>query len=215
MRKQTLLLMILLLFLSFSSAFAGSAKAAKQLVENGNKAGAMACANCHGSDGAGNDASAFPRLAGLHPDYLSKQMMDFKSGQRSNPIMNGIAKALSKSEIKMLADYFAELDTPVSAKQISKEASQQGEKLAVYGNWDNDVPACFRCHGDKAKGGGPVMPALAGQHEHYIETQLRAFKSGARNNDPVGLMAAIASRLSDDEIKSVSAYLASLDPAAK
>jgi len=207
--------LLIIFLLSTNVTFAAAGLTAKQIVENGNTSGAMACAGCHGSDGAGNNVTGNPRLAGLHADYLSKQLKDFKSGKRDNPLMHNIAKALSDAEIDMLAHYFSELNTSVTTKPTREKLNQQGEKLAVYGNWDNDVPACFRCHGDQAKGGGPAMPSLAGQHENYIETQLQAFKTGARSNDPVGLMTAIASRLSGSEIKAVSAYLANLNPAVK
>lgn len=215
MRKPYINLLIILSFIFSNTVIADAEITAEQIVKNGNSAGAMACAGCHGSDGSGNNSSGYPRLAGLHPDYLRKQMADFKSGKRDNPLMNTVAKALSDAEITKLANYFAELNPPVTTESIDKKLLEQGKQLAVYGNWDNDVPACFRCHGDQATGGGPAMPRLAGQHENYLAAQLHAFKSGTRNNDPVDLMTTIASRLSDSEIKSVAAYLANLDSAAK
>ena len=187
---------------------------AQHIVEKGSNSGATACATCHGSDGTGNAASGIPRLAGLNQTYLTKQLNDFKSGKRNNPLMNGIAQGLDDTEVRDLASYFSGLTTRMKTKAVDKKLHKQGENLAVYGNWDNDIPACFRCHGDQARGGGPAMPALAGQHQNYIQAQLQAWKAGARNNDPVGLMTAIAGRMSDVEIRAVSAYLASLTPTA-
>lgn len=200
--------------LALCMPLATAAPSGKDIVNQGNGKGATACATCHGSDGAGNDAAGFPRLAGLNAIYLSKQLQDFKTGMRSNPIMNGVAGALSDEEIQTLADYFSTLHTPASQVAADKPLLEQGEKLASRGNWDQGVPACFRCHGDQAQGGGPAMPALAGQQQSYLQSQLQAFQDGQRHNDPVGLMGTIAGRLSEAEIQALSAYLASLTPPA-
>ena len=213
MQKTLSIPMLIGAIFLFNTVLANAGVSAQDIVEKGNNNGAMACAGCHGSDGAGNNDTGFPRLAGLHSSYIAKQLNDFKSGKRDNPIMNGVARALSDTEIQDLANYFAALNTPAKSQPADKTLLEQGKKLAVYGNWDNDIPACFRCHGDQASGGGPVMPALAGQHKNYIQAQLQAWKNGARSNDPVGLMSAIAGRLSDAEIKAVSTYLSNLTPA--
>lgn len=206
----------LLLLTSTSVAVAdesGQQVSGQQIVEQGNDRGAMACATCHGKNGAGNGAAGFPRLAGLHQAYISKQLNDYKTGKRNNPIMAGVARALNDADIKVVSSYFANLKSTATPTNVADKTSALGEKLSTIGNWEKDIPACFRCHGDGAQGGGPVMPALAGQHQSYIRSQLQDWKSGTRNNDPLGLMAAIASRMSKEEIDAVSAYLANLKPA--
>lgn len=76
---------------------------------------AEVCAACHGADG--NSASPdFPRLAGQHRDYLEKALRDYKSGLRKNPIMQGFATTLSKSDIENLAAYYAAQPAVLSAK---------------------------------------------------------------------------------------------------
>jgi cytochrome c553 len=200
--------------LALGMPLASAAPTGADIVSQGNHKGATACATCHGNDGAGNEAAGFPRLAGLNADYLAKQLRDFKAGKRSNPIMNDVAGALSDEEIQTVAAYFSALHTPASQVSAEPQLQAEGEKLASRGNWAHDIPACFRCHGDQAQGGGPAMPALAGQHQSYLQTQLQAWQNDQRRNDPVGLMRAIAGRLSEAEIRAVSAYLASLTPPA-
>ena len=213
MKNTSLKLTILAVTMLSHSALSTANSHGQNIVENG-KNGTTACAICHGNDGAGNAAATLPRLAGLDKTYLAKQLNDFKTGSRSNPIMNGIASTLSETDINSVSAYLSELNTPAKRVKVSPELSTLGEKLATYGNWDKDIPACFRCHGDQAQGGGSAMPALAGQHQTYIQAQLQSWKSGTRNNDPVGLMTAITSRMSDTEIEAVSAYLSTLSPAS-
>lgn len=207
--KNIMLSSLLATLVTGNAAFADSAK---RLFSEGNKQGATGCASCHGSDGAGNADSAIPRLAGLHPEYLQKQLADFKSGKRHNITMNSIAKALDDKEITTLSQYLSKLKTssPTAASNTAQDSL--GEKIATLGNWDKEVPACFRCHGEQARGGGPAMPALAGQHASYIQAQLLAWKSGERANDPLQLMSLIAARLSREEISSVARYLAGINP---
>lgn len=212
MRKMTRAQAILGLLMLLGAPLASAGVDGQALFTQGNGKGATACAVCHGPDGAGNAAAGFPRLAGMGQAYLAKQLKDFRGQKRINATMNGVAETLSDEEISAVAAYIAQRQTAPAKTSVSKDLHQQGEKLAVYGNWDKDVPACFRCHGDKAQGVPPAMPALAGQHQTYLQTQLQSWKQGQRSNDPVGLMTAIASRLSDEEISAVAAYLSTLTP---
>jgi cytochrome c553 len=65
------------------------------------------CQGCHGSAGQGN--GQFPRLAGQRPDYLVKQLNNFKEGKRSNGQMKAVAGSLSEEDMKALAAYFSAL----------------------------------------------------------------------------------------------------------
>lgn len=183
----------------------------QRLFLEGTDNGATACAVCHGSDGSGNAAAGFPRVAGLDAEYLEKQLRDFQAGTRTNPMMASVASQLSDDQISAVASYAASLDAPAPDQGAVDEAAlRRGQQLAERGNWDKDIPACTRCHGDDAQGVSPSMPALAGQHESYLINQLKAWQRGQRSNDPVGLMAAVAQRLSDREIEDVAAYLSTL-----
>lgn len=171
---------------------------------------ATACVNCHGANGIGLAGANFARLAGLDQNYLAKQLHDFKSGARENPLMQPIAAALSDNEIYAVAGYFAHLPKPaIPAEKSSPENLARGEVLARQGNWNKDLPACFQCHGDNGLGIPPNFPAITGLRAAYIVAQMNAWRSGARHNDPVKLMATVSSKLSEEDAKAVAAYLAS------
>lgn len=180
------------------------------IVKQGNASGALACATCHGDNGVGQGAANFVRLAGLNEAYLAKQLRDFASGARANAVMKPIAGALTDKEKSAVARYFAALPPPAPAADVALDNARRtrGETLARRGDWSRDVPACFRCHGDNGRGVPPHFPAITGQPAVYVEAQMKAWRDGARRNDPVGLMAAVAQRLTDDDIKAVAAYLA-------
>ena len=183
------------------------------IVKQGNAQGASACDTCHGADGIGLAGANFVRLAGLNPDYLAKQLHDFKSGARENPLMKPIANALSDNEIYAVARYFASLPKPAApAEKSSADNLARGEALARQGNWNKDLPACFQCHGENGAGVPPHFPAITGQPAAYVVAQINAWRAGTRHNDPVKLMASVASRLADDDTKAVAAYLASYRP---
>lgn len=184
----------------------------QSIAMQGNSQGAMACVSCHGMQGEGQAAAGFPRLAGLSKKYLISQLQAFANGQRQNMIMQPNASTLSNDEQAAVAGYFAQLPITATASADSTDSAllKQGEALASNGNWDNNVPACFACHGPMAAGVGDNFPTLAGQSALYISNQLNAWKNGQRNNDPNQLMKSVADKLTDNEIAAVSAYLASL-----
>ncbi len=166
----------------------------------------MACVSCHGA--AGNSTIVQnPKLAGQPAAYIAKQLADFKTPQRNNPVMSPIAKNLSEEEMMNIAA-FLEKQTPKPGAARNKDTIEQGKKIFRAGIAEKSVPACASCHG--ADGGGiPVQfPRLAGQHQDYTVTALTNFRSGARNNSPQ--MTTIAKRMSDDEIKAVADYVAGL-----
>ena len=173
--------------------------------------GAVACASCHGPDGGGNEQSGFPRLAGLDATYLEKQLRAYQQGHRKNPVMAGMAAPLTDQDVKDVAAYYAAL-TPVShAKAPEGVATAAGEQLASYGDMANrGLPGCFLCHGPGGLGVGASFPPLAGQPYSYLLAQIQAWKSGARSGEPLGLMKAVADKLTDAEAESVAAYLAAL-----
>lgn len=209
-KRQSLILMLFMLVSPVLSA----AEQGQDIAMKGNGKGAAACMACHGVKGEGQGQAAFPALAGLDAAYLLKQLNDFANKDRSNPVMAPNAVALSEAERKAVADYYASLPVVSESAKPSETELNLGRKLAENGNWDKDIPACFKCHGAKGTGIAPHFPALAGQHASYIAGQILAWKDGTRRNDPNQLMKGVAERLSSDEIQAVSAYLASL-PAPK
>lgn len=194
---------------------AGSAVAAdidrgRQIATKGNSKGAVACATCHGVDGAGNGAAGFPKLAGLNTTYLSKQIADFKAGTRKNPIMEPIAAALSVDEAAAVAAYFEQVRAKTNAKRtsVSADVLERGKRLAEIGDWGKGLPACVNCHGPGGKGVGEAFPRIAGQHASYLSGQIKAWRDGTRHNDPVSLMKTVAGKLSNSDAAAVSAYFA-------
>lgn len=164
------------------------------------------CAACHAADGS-RGSPANPILAGQHPEYLAKQLNEFKSGKRNNAVMKGFAGALSDDDIRNVSAFYAGKSAkPGFAK--NKDGVKLGEKIYRGGVADKAVAACAGCHSPNGAGIPAQYPRIGGQHADYTEAQLVAFRSGARaNSEP---MKVIAARMSDAEIRAVSDYLAGL-----
>lgn len=169
-----------------------------------------ACVPCHGA--AGNSTiTQNPRLAGQQNVYIMKQLNNFKSGDRSNPIMSPLAKLLTDDDIKHLAAYLNKQE-PKSGAAKNAKALDLGKQIYRGGIADKNVPACAACHGPNGAGIPAQYPRLAGQHQDYTVAQLTNFRAttlaNARNNSAP--MKTIAARLSDDEIQAVADYIAGL-----
>lgn len=166
------------------------------------------CVACHGADG-NSPAPANPKLAGQHAEYINKQLNNFKSGERANPIMAGMVAALSPEDMKNLAAYFSTQKlAPAAAKD--KALAARGEQIYRGGIAALGVPACTGCHGPTGAGLPVQYPQLAGQHGEYLETQLKAFRNGDRANDPNKMMQIVALKMSDKDIKAVAEYISGL-----
>ncbi len=166
------------------------------------------CGACHGLHG-NSLIPIYPKLAAQVPQYLKKQLHDFASGARTSPIMFGIAKALSDTQIRELAQYFSQQTNKGTVRSDTPLAAQ-GKKIYHGGVIAAHVPACAACHGLAAIGLPPRYPRLAGQNSPYIKSQLLAFRGKKRNNDARAVMRDIAGKLTTQKIKAVTAYLSSL-----
>ena len=186
-------------------------QAGKQLAANGKPAaGVQACVACHGQAGITPTGGIFPNLAGLSSEYLAKQLADFRSGTRIQPLMNTVARALTEQEIGQLAAYYGTLAGP--PMHVGEFGGEAARKLDVQGDGARALPACANCHGLRGMGEGPLLPRLAGQSREYFTDQMNAFRSGSRQNDDVGVMRAFAQRLTDSEIQALAAYYAGPAP---
>jgi cytochrome c553 len=171
------------------------------------------CAACHGADG--NSAiSANPSLAGQHPEYTLKQLLNFKSqdgkpAERGNAVMAGMVASLSADDMSNLAAYFAG-QKPKSRAARDPELVKLGQAIYRGGILDKGVAACASCHSPNGAGIPAQFPRLAGQHAEYTATQLKAFRGGERANDPNRMMRGVAVKLSDREISAVAEYIAGL-----
>jgi len=164
------------------------------------------CAACHGPDG-NSAAPIYPKLAQQHPEYLVKQLIEFKAGKRANAIMLGFASTLSEEDMKNVSYWAAtKASKPGFAKE--KELVSLGERIYRGGIADRQIPACAGCHSPNGAGIPAQYPRLAGQNADYAVLQLTAFRDGVRNNSLQ--MTQVAAKLNDREIKAVSDYIAGL-----
>ncbi|MHA7682095.1 c-type cytochrome [Cupriavidus sp. PET2-C1] len=165
-----------------------------------------ACLSCHGANGNSGGA-ANPKLAAQQPEYVHKQLDDFKAKARSNAIMSPYAAALSEQEMKDVGAYLAKQTLkPATAK--NKDTIEAGQKIYRGGIAAKGVPACAACHGPTGAGIPAQYPRIGGQWSEYTEAQLVAFRQGTRKNNPV--MTTIAAKMSDAEIKAVADYVAGI-----
>ena len=190
------------------SAEAGQAKAAT-------------CMACHGPDG-NSLADMWPKLAGQLPEYINRQLHDFKAGRRKNEQMSPMAAPLSDQDIEDLAAFFSKQKVKAN-EPGKKDLLAAGEKIYLKGKGRPDVvPACVGCHGMTGAGKNDwatlmkvppttLAPAIGGQHAAYVLNQLKAYKAGTRNNDEAHVMRDVAGRLTDGDIAAVAEFAASLN----
>jgi cytochrome c553 len=164
------------------------------------------CIACHGTDG--NSLSPVnPKLAQQHPEYLVKQLQEYKSGKRDNAIMKGFASTLSDEDMHNIAFWLAsQKGTPGFA--TDKDSVALGERIYRGGVPDRQIAACAACHSPNGAGLPIQYPRLSGQHAEYTATQLKGFRSGARANNAA--MTGVAAKLNDREIQAVADYIAGL-----
>ncbi len=202
-RRVVVLAMPLILAVIGVNAHAvGDAKAGEEKAKS-------ACAACHGPDG-NSTVAAYPSLAGQVPGYIADQLARFKSGERANPVMAGMAAPLSEEDMANLDAYFSiQAITPGVIAEEDKQAAERGGRIYRGGYAKMDVSACMSCHGPSGHGVPRRYPRLAGQKREYLEAQLLAFKSGARQSYG-DIMTNIAFRLSEQQIKDLAAYMHAL-----
>lgn len=189
------------------SAFANqAAPASKPDLGKGEASFGAVCAACHGPDG-NSIMPIYPKLSQQHPEYLVKQLQEFKASKRANPIMLGFATMLSDEDMKNISYWVAsKASKPGAAKD--KELVALGERIYRGGIADRQVPACAGCHSPNGAGIPAQYPRLAGQNAEYSVLQLTAFRDGVRNNSLQ--MTQVAAKLNDREIKAVADYVAGL-----
>jgi cytochrome c553 len=167
---------------------------------------AAVCAACHGADG-NSGIPANPKLAQQHPQYLAKQLQEFKSGNRSSAVMKGFASVLSDEDMTNIGGWLAaQKAKPGFAKD--KELVALGERIYRGGIPDRQIAACAGCHSPNGAGIPAQYPRLSGQHADYTGAQLLSFRDGVRKNSVQ--MTQVAAKMNDREIKAVSDYIAGL-----
>lgn len=174
--------------------------------ENTQQLAQNVCAACHGADG-NSTISLNPKLAGQHPEYLLKQLTNFKEGKRANAVMAGMVANLGKEDMQSLAKYYADQKQTLG-KAKSNGSGSLGEKIYRGGIAATGVPACAACHGANGAGIPKQYPRLSGQHADYALQQLRTFRTAERANAP--MMMTIAAKMTDAEMQAVTDYMQGL-----
>jgi cytochrome c553 len=213
--KPVAAVVLSLLFASSVAGFATSAAraadapppVAKPDLAKGQATSTNVCAACHTNDGS-RGSPANPILQGQHPEYLYKQLNEFKAGVRQNAIMTGMASVLSDADMRNVAAFYAGKQAKAGFAK-NKATVELGEKIYRGGIAERSVPACAGCHSPSGAGIPAQYPRLAGQHADYTEAQLVAFRGGVRKNSVA--MTGVAAKLNDREIKAVADYIAGLN----
>ncbi|MDR7090065.1 MULTISPECIES: c-type cytochrome [Cellvibrio] len=180
------------------------------------------CQECHGVDGnihANNEAGKIPKLAGQHPAYLLKQFNDFRSGDRHHDFMAMMARTVDD---ETAADIFAHYAAQPVMRGSGTDDNLLGKKLYLEGDGTRQIQACAICHGIDGRGLAPnhpspvagldleFIPIIGGQDWHYLDQQLRDWRSGERTNSSEGIMNNVTANLRDDEIKALTDYISRL-----
>ncbi|CAM3410780.1 c-type cytochrome [Paracidovorax anthurii] len=200
------MLMAAVLAVPMVPASAQAQKAGKPDLAKGEASFTAVCAACHAADG-NSTIVANPKLAQQHPEYLVKQLQEFKSGKRNDPVMKGIAATLSEDDMRNIAYWVAAKPAkPGFAKD--KDLVALGERIYRGGIADRNIAACAGCHSPNGAGIPAQYPRLSGQHADYTVKQLGEFREGKRGNSVQ--MAQVAAKLNDREIRAVADYIAGL-----
>lgn len=182
------------------------AQSAKPDLAKGSASYGAVCVACHAADG-NSTTPANPKLAGQHPEYLLKQLQEYKSGKRANAVMQGMAATLSDADMRNVA-YWLASQKPATGFASDAELVKLGERIYRGGLADRGIASCAGCHSPNGAGIPSQYPRLAGQHADYTKAQLELFRSGTRANN--AQMKDVAAKMTDREIKAVSDYIAGL-----
>jgi cytochrome c553 len=187
-------------------SLSAQAQAAKPDLNKGANLYAQVCVACHAADG-NSTTPVNPKLAQQHPEYLVKQLKEFKSGKRDNAVMKGFASALSDEDMVNVAYWLAGQKAKTGFAK-DKNLVVAGERIYRGGIADRQIAACAGCHSPNGAGIPAQYPRIAGQHSDYVSAQLKGFRSGARANNVH--MTQISAYMTDKEIAAVSDYVAGL-----
>ena len=169
---------------------------------------AALCATCHGAEG-NSEFPMNPKLAGQNATYITKQLMDYKSGVRSNPTMSAMVLNLSEQDMQDISAWYS--SQQVTLQGADPKFVELGESLYRAGIKELAVPACSACHSPTGRGNAPAgFPSLGGQHAEYTLQQLRDFRAGVRQNDESSMMRMVVERLTDRELEALASYVSGL-----
>ena len=169
---------------------------------------AAICATCHGAEG-NSELPMNPKLAGQNATYITKQLMDYKSGVRSNQTMSAMVLNLSEQDMQDISAWYS--SQQVTLQGADPKFVELGESLYRAGNKELAVAACSACHSPTGRGNAPAgFPSLGGQHAEYTLQQLKDFRAGVRQNDESSMMRIVVERLTDRELEALASYVSGL-----
>ena len=193
------------------SVFIGNASVQLALAQGDAAVGrskAAICATCHGAEG-NSELPMNPKLAGQNAPYITKQLMDYKSGVRSNQTMSAMVLNLSEQDMQDISAWYS--SQQVTLQGADPKFVELGESLYRAGNKELAVAACSACHSPTGRGNAPAgFPSLGGQHAEYTLQQLRDFRAGVRQNDESSMMRMVVERLTDRELEALASYVSGL-----
>ena len=171
----------------------------------------QSCARCHGRTGEGRENAAFPRLAHQREGYTLAALDAYANDQRYSGVMQPIAAALSDSERRALAEYYAAQVRP-AREHAAPERVERGRKIATRGIPEQRVPACASCHGPRPEKRNAEYPRIAGQYADYLVQQLELFQRRERGGSKHHhLMHKAATPLQPEQMRDVAAFYAALE----
>lgn len=168
-----------------AAAAAGNARAGRSKI--------APCAACHGPEGVSAAGLIGPTLAGQNRAYLVAALAAYKSGARKNPIMAGVANALSDTDLEDIAAFFASEKCAPGTAGAEQVAAARKAGAAM----------CTSCHGTNGVPVGDAWPSLVGQSRDYLQSALKSYASGDRYHV---VMSALARSLDDGEAAKIAAY---------
>ena len=160
-------------------------------IEQGRKQAGQ-CKTCHGSHGIAQIPIA-PNIAGEPEQYIITQLNAYRSGDRQHEMMSVVAKMLNDESIAQLAKWY-------SSQSISATVNEESTD-------HSSVSQCLECHGVDGLGVKQDAPHLAGESIIYLDTQLKAFRSGKRSHE---VMSKIASELTDEQMRKASEWYSNI-----
>jgi cytochrome c553 len=203
---------VVIIFLYWLLAGSQAVQAAETVIIDSMQQRMQACTVCHGKEGVSTNQGYFPRIAGKPAGYLYNQLINFRDGRRHNLAMSHLLQNMSDAYLQEIALYYSALELPYPGAQSSGLAPtllEKGKQLVLYGDKARDIPACVACHGAAMTGRMPATPGLLGLPRDYVVAQIGAWKSGSRKALAPDCMAAVAKRLSTQDIYAVSSWLSS------
>lgn len=169
------------------------------------------CIGCHGIQGyqaTFPEVYKVPKISGQGAKYIASALAAYKKGDRKHPTMRGIADSLSDQDMADVAAFYEQSGQGGAADvKAAREPSAQVAELLKKG-------ACVSCHGDNfAKPIDPSYPRIAGQYGDYLFAALKAYKNDTHNTwgRANGVMGGVAKQFSNNELKALATYVASLD----